>query len=103
MMRSGEDKPKTISAEVVAERMSAKKICRIVSGILVILVGLAVGFGGLQLSAGAASSWPDLIASVSTIKNVAFGLLILAVLLAIAGSAVTLNLRWGQLASAIGI
>jgi hypothetical protein len=79
------------------------RLCRVASGILVILVGIAIGFGGIQLWDGAASSWPDLVASASTIKNVALGLLILAALLVIAGSAATFNLRWGQWTSAVAI
>ena len=74
-----------------------------VGGILVILVGIAVGFGGVQLRDGAALSFPNLVADASTIKNVASGLLVLAALLLVAGSAVALSLRWGQLASIAAI
>jgi hypothetical protein len=50
-----------------------------------------------------AAAWPNLVTDASTIKNVAVSLLVLAGFLVIAGSAATLNLRWGQLASAVAI
>ena len=79
------------------------RFCRIAAGILIVLIGIAIGLGGFQLWGGAALSWPNLVADASTIKNVAVSLLVLAGFLVIAGSAATLNLRWGQLASAVAI
>jgi len=77
-------------------------LCRIAGGILVTLVGIAVGFGSVELWGGA-PSWPNLVADVSTIKHVASGLLVLAALLVVTGCAAALNQRWGQLASAVAI
>lgn len=96
MPQNGKDELKIMKYEL-------KRLCRIASGILVILVGIAIGFGGIQLWGGTASSWPNLAADASTIKNVAFGLLVLAALLVVAGTAATLNLRWGQLVSVAAV
>ena len=83
--------------------MTKRDLCRIVSGILVVLIGIAVGFGGFQLWAGVPSSRPDLVADASTIKGAAVGMLVLAAFLLLAGSAAIASLRWGRVASAIAL
>jgi hypothetical protein len=90
-------------ASLGSRKMTKRTVCRIVGGILVVLIGVAVGFGGFQLWGGAPSSWPNLIADASTIRSAAVGMLALAVFLVVAGTAATVNLRWGQAVSAIGI
>jgi len=83
--------------------MTKQEICRIVGGMLAVLTGMAVGFGGLQLWNGAPSSWKDVIANRSTVKNAARGIVVVAVMLLIGGVAVAFNLAWGQLAASIAI
>src|SRR5262245_48132627 len=83
--------------------MTKQEICRIVGGMLAVLTGMAVGFGGLQLWNGAPSSWKDVIANRSTVKNAARGIVVVAVMLLIGGIAVAFNLAWGQLAASIAI
>ena len=73
--------------------MVKKKVYCLVSGILVVLVGIAVGLGGFQLWRGMVSSSPNLVADASTINNAAFGMLVLAASLIVAGSAAALNRR----------
>ena len=80
-----------------------KPLFRVASGLLVVLVGVAVGFGGFTLWRATSTSWPDLVATSSTIKSVASGMLILAVVLLVAGGAATLNRRWGRWLAAIAI
>jgi hypothetical protein len=80
-----------------------KPLFRVASGLLVVLVGVAVGFGGFTLWRATSSSWPDLVATTSTIKGVASGMLILAVLLLVAGIAAVMNRRWGRRLAAIAI
>jgi hypothetical protein len=80
-----------------------KTLFRVASGLLVVLVGVAVGFGGFTLWRATPSSWPDLVATTSTIKGVASGMLILAALLLVAGGAAVMNRRWGRWLAAIAI
>jgi hypothetical protein len=76
-------------------------LCRIAGGVLVLLVGVAVGTGGLQLWRAGPEAWPDLIANESTVKRTAGGMLIMAALLLIAGSATIGNLPWGGTAATV--
>ena len=80
-----------------------KPLFRVASGLLVVLVGVAVGFGSFTLWRATSSSWPDLVATTSTVKGVASGMLILAVLLLVAGGAAAMNRRWGRWLAAIAI
>ncbi|HET6266722.1 MAG TPA: hypothetical protein VFG11_03320 [Acidobacteriota bacterium] len=83
--------------------MSKQEICRIIGGLLVVLIGIAVGIGGIQLWNGAPASWRDITASNSTAKNSARTILVVAVMLFIGGIAATFNLNWGQWAASIAI
>ena len=85
------------------KRVGKTTICRIAAGVLVVLVGVAVGFAGIGLLTGAYSSSPDLIASAATTKSAALGMLMLAAMLLLTGAAATINLRWGQWTSAVAI
>ena len=83
--------------------MVRRTICRVAGGVLVVLVGIAVGFAGILLWSGAPSSWPDPSASVATTRSTGLIVLLLAVLLLVSGAAATINVRWGPLASVIAI
>src|SRR5262249_59665280 len=83
--------------------MAKQEICRIIGGLLVVLIGIAVGIGGIQLWNGAPASWRDVTASDSTVKNSARSILFVAVLLFVGGIAATFNLSWGQWAASIAI
>ena len=83
--------------------MTKQEICRIVGGILVVLIGIAVGYGGLQLWNGAPSSWKDVIANRSTVKNAARGIVVVALMLLVGGIGAIINSSWGQMAASIGI
>ena len=80
-----------------------KPLFRVASGLRVVLVGVAVGFGGFTLWRATSSSWPDLVATTSTTKGVASGMLILAVLLLVAGGAAAMNRSWGRWLAVITI
>jgi len=75
--------------------MTKTDICRISGGVLVVLVGVAVGFGGYLLSGGVPSSWPDVIADDATARNVARAMLAVAAILLVGGGAATANAAWG--------
>jgi hypothetical protein len=83
--------------------MSKHDICRIVAALLVALIGIAVGFGSFLLWNGAPASWPDVVATGSTVKGIARGMMVMALMLLIAGTATTLNPGWGSFAAAIAV
>mgnify|MGYP001353020449 CR=1 FL=1 len=81
--------------------MSTPAICRIAGGVLVLLVGTAIGAGGLQLWRGGPEAWPDVIADKTTVRRTSGGMIVMAALLLIAGVAATGNLPWGGWAAAV--
>ena len=81
--------------------MSTAEVCRIAGGVLVLLVGTAIGVGGLQLWRGGPEAWPDVIATKTTVRRTSGGMIVMAALLLIAGAAATVNLSWGGWAAAI--
>ncbi len=81
--------------------MSAAAICRIVGGVLVLLVGTAVGVGGFQLWRGGPKAWPDVVANEITVRRTSGGMIVMAALLLIAGAAATANMPWGTSAATI--
>jgi hypothetical protein len=81
--------------------MSTAAICRIAGGVLVLLVGTALGAGGIQLWRGGPQAWPDIIADKSTVRRTSGGMIVMAALLLVAGAAATGNLPWGGWAAAI--
>ena len=81
--------------------MSTAAVCRIAGGVLVLLVGAAIGAGGLQLWRGGPRAWPDVIADKATVQRTSGGMIVMAVLLLVVGVAATGNLPWGGWAAAI--
>jgi hypothetical protein len=59
--------------------MNAASACRVIGGVLVALIGVALALGGIQLGRGGAAAWPDVVASEGMVKSVAIGMVILAV------------------------
>jgi hypothetical protein len=83
--------------------MTRRDILRIIGGGIVVLIGLVLTFGSLQLWNGAPASRPDIIADATTVRSIARDLLVLAAILLIGGIAATINLGWGQWAATIAI
>ena len=81
--------------------MSTAEVCRIAGGVLVLLVGGAIGAGGIQLWRGGPKAWPDVIANKTTVRRTSGGMIVMAAMLLIAGVAATFNLPWGGWAAAI--
>ena len=81
--------------------MSTAAVCRIAGGVLVLLVGAAIGAGGIQLWRGGSEVWPDVIADKSTVRRTSGGMIVMAALLLVAGIAATVNLPWGGWAAAV--
>ena len=81
--------------------MTSAAICRIVAGVLVLLVGTAVGAGGIQLWRSGPQAWPDIIADETTVRRTSGGMIVMAALLVVAGAAAAANLPWGGWAAAI--
>ena len=78
-------------------------ICRTVAAVMVMLIGLAICVGSVQLWNGAPASWPDVIAGDASVKSIAKGMMAMAVILFVAGGAVLGNVGWGQFAAAISV
>ena len=53
-------------------------ICRIAGGVLMLLVGAAIGAGGIQLWRGGPESWPDIIANETTVRRTSGGMIVMA-------------------------
>lgn len=83
--------------------MSKVEICRIAGGTLVLLIGIALGFGGLQLWRGGPAAWPDVIARAATVKRISGGMIVSAVVFLITAIAVLTKTAWGGPAAAIAI
>ena len=81
--------------------MSTADVCRIAGGALVLLVGAAIGAGGIQLWRGGPAAWPDVIATEMTVRRTSGGMIVMAALLLVAGAAATGNLPWGGWAAPI--
>ena len=81
--------------------MSTSVVCRVVGGVLVILIGAALATGGIQLWRGGPKAWPDVIAGEMTVRRASGGMIAMAVLLLIAGGATIGNVSWGGRAAAI--
>ena len=78
-------------------------MCRIVAGVIVVLIGVVICVGSVQLWNGPPASWPDVIAGDASVKSTAKGMLAMAVVLFVAGVAVITNVGWGQFAAAISV
>jgi hypothetical protein len=81
--------------------MTTAAVCRIAGGVLVILIGAALAFGGIQLWRGGAEAWPDVVASEATVRRTASGMIVMAAVLLIAGAAAIANVSWGGHAAAV--
>jgi len=77
--------------------------CRIAGGLLIIVVGVAVGVGGWQLRGGVPPTWPDVVASDATARATARAILFVATLLLLAGVAATFGVGWGRPAGVLAI
>jgi hypothetical protein len=82
--------------------MDTAAICRMAGGVLVLLVGAAVGVAGIQLWRGGLGAWPDVIAKETTVQHTSGGMMVVAMLLLIAGAAAAGNVPWGAPAAAVG-
>jgi hypothetical protein len=80
--------------------MTTTALCRIVGGALVILIGVALAFGGIQLWQGGPKAWPDVIANEATVRRMSSGMIVMAALVLFAGVAAVGNLLWGGPAAA---
>ena len=83
--------------------MNRRDISRIVAGVLIVLIGAAIGLGSVQLWDGAPESWPDVVASNSAVKDTAKGMMAMALVLLVGGIAVLGNLGWGHIAAASAV
>ena len=83
--------------------MNIAEGCRTAAGVLVLLIGAALGFGGTQLWRGGPAVWPDIIASAETVRRTSVGVIAMAVLLLLVGGAVLRNMPWGGRAAAIAL
>jgi hypothetical protein len=81
--------------------MTTAAVCRIVGGALVILIGVALAFGGFQLWQGGPKAWPDVIANEVTVRRMSSGMSLMAALALFAGAVALGNLPWGGLAAAV--
>jgi hypothetical protein len=72
--------------------MSKVEIFRFAASGLLAIVGAALALASAQLWRGAPASWPDLIATDSTVRTTAKAILIVAVFLLVAAAALALNL-----------
>jgi hypothetical protein len=81
--------------------MTTTAVSRIVGGALVILIGVALAFGGIQLWQGGPKAWPDVIANEATVRRMSSGMIVMAALVLFAGGAAVGNLPWGGAAAAV--
>ena len=81
--------------------MTTAVACRVIGSALVILIGAALAFGGIQLWRGASEAWPDVVAKETTIRRTSGGMIAMAVLLLVAGVAALGNMPWGVRAAAL--
>jgi hypothetical protein len=68
---------------------------------LVILIGVALAFGGIQLWRGGPKVWPDVVANEATVRRTSSGMMVMAALLLVAGVAALGNTPWGVRASVL--
>jgi len=76
--------------------MSMAAICRVVGGALIVLIGVALAVGGVQLWRGGPTTWPDIIADARIVAQVSGGMLVMAVLMLVSGAAAIGNVPWGR-------
>jgi hypothetical protein len=76
-------------------------LCRVVAGMLVILVGTALALGGIQLKRSGPKAWPDIIANESTVRRTSSGMIVMAAFLLIAGIAAIGGVPWASHSAAI--
>jgi hypothetical protein len=69
---------------------------------LVILIGAALAFGGIQLWQGGSQTWPDIVASDEAVRRMSSGMVVMALLLLIAGAAALVNRPWALWAATLG-
>jgi hypothetical protein len=74
---------------------------RVAAGVVVALIGIAIGFGAVQLWNGAPASWSDVTASEPTVMTVARTMITVAALMVAAGTAAVVGARWGRPAAAV--
>ena len=77
--------------------------CRVIGACLVILIGVALALGGIQLWKGGPAAWPDVTANDMTVKRTSIGMIALGTVLLLSGAAALANLRWGGHAAAITV
>jgi len=83
--------------------MRYTKVCRILGGVLVVLIGVAISFAGAQFWSKGPAAAPDIIANKLFVKRAAGALLIVAALLLVSGIAVLLRAWWGSLVAAAAL
>ena len=83
--------------------MNRYDIARVVAGLIVVLIGLAIGVGSFQLRDGKPLSWPDIVADDSTVRITAGAMAVVAAVLVVAGAAAIFALGWGYAAAMIAI
>jgi hypothetical protein len=81
--------------------MTMAAVCRVVGAALVILIGAALAFGGIQLWKGGPQAWPDVIANDTTVRRMSSAMMVMAAILLTAGVAVLANVPWSGHAAAI--
>lgn len=82
--------------------MNSVIVSRVISGVLVILIGAAIAAGGFQLWR-APTAWHDVVAGEATTRRVSLGLMVMAALLAIVGIATVANVPWSSHAAAAAV
>lgn len=81
--------------------MSAAAVCRVIGGVLVVLISAALATGGVQLWRRGPAGWPEMIANAIDAKRISHGMMAMAAALLAAGIAVIGNARWGGPIAAI--
>ena len=76
--------------------MTTAAICRVVGGALIVLIGVALAIGGVQLWRGGPTTWPDIIANARIVAQVSGGMLVMAVLMLVSGAAAIGNVPWAR-------
>ena len=76
--------------------MRTAAICRVVGGALIVLIGVALAIGGVQLWRGGPTAWPEIIADARIVAQVSGGMLVMAVLMLVSGVAAIGNVPWGR-------
>jgi hypothetical protein len=81
--------------------MTTAAICRVAGGASIVLISVALAFGGIQLWRGGPDAWPDIIATNSIVRRTSIGMIVMAALLLVAGVAAIGNVPWSPHAAAV--